>query len=202
MNAAWLGRVAQSSDVQTNNSDAERLDRRLRVQIPSESGKPLRSQRSQRGERCCLCAGSEKRVSKFFEVRGSFHARASLKLLLSRSITEPNMRARSASHRDIPRGRSERRDILHLSDTVRGSSQRTRSLTREEASNREAMALYERAASSQRLAPGPPTRPSRADSRVTFALDTTSRERGDEPRRQWSKELLPQPGDIEIMGES
>lgn len=111
------------------------------------------------------------------------------------------MRAKSASHRDIPRGRSERREILNVVGAARGSSQRTRSLTREEASNRDAMAMYERTTSTQRLAPGQPTRPSRADSRVTFALDTTNRERGGEQRRQWSKELLPQPGELEIMGE-
>lgn len=105
------------------------------------------------------------------------------------------MRAKSASHRDIPRGRSERREV-----SFNEPAQRTRSLTREEASNREAMAAYERTASSHRLQQQqPPTRPSRADSRVTFALDTTSRER-DEPRRQWSKEMLPQPGELEILG--
>uniref|UniRef100_A0ABD2X8F2 Titin n=1 Tax=Trichogramma kaykai TaxID=54128 RepID=A0ABD2X8F2_9HYME len=102
-----------------------------------------------------------------------------------RGITEPNMRAKSASHRDIPRGRSERREYI-----VRDSGQRTRSLTREEANNRESMNAYDRATSTQRLnASG---RPSRADSRVTFALDTTSGEKN-EPKRQWSKELLPQP---------
>lgn len=112
------------------------------------------------------------------------------------------MRAKSASHRDIPRGRSERREV-----SFNEPAQRTRSLTREEASHREAMSAYERTASSQRLLapaqrqPQPPPRPSRADSRVTFALDTTSREK-DEPRRQWSKEILPQPGELEILGGS
>ena len=101
------------------------------------------------------------------------------------------MRAKSASHRDIPRGRSERREM-----NFNEPSQRTRSLTREEASNRESMAYYERAASTQRI--GPSTRPSRADSRVTFALDTTSGEKN-EPKRQWSKELLPQP-EFEMRG--
>ncbi|XP_031789495.1 titin homolog isoform X2 [Nasonia vitripennis] len=116
-----------------------------------------------------------------------------------RGITEPNMRAKSASHRDIPRGRSERREV-----SFNEPAQRTRSLTREEASHREAMSAYERTASSQRLLasaqqqPQPPPRPSRADSRVTFALDTTSREK-DEPKRQWSKELLPQPGELAIL---
>ena len=101
------------------------------------------------------------------------------------------MRAKSASHRDIPRGRSERREI-----NLNEPATRTRSLTREEASNREAMAAYECSISTQRLQ----GRSSRADSRVTFALDTTSRDKN-EPRRQWSKELLPQPGDVEIIGE-
>ena len=106
------------------------------------------------------------------------------------------MRAKSASHRDIPRGRSERREV-----SFHEPATRTRSLTREEASNREAMAMYERTVSSQRLQPQPPQRSSRSDSRVTFALDTTSRE-DEGPRKQWSKELLPQPGEIEIIGEN
>ncbi|CAB0030903.1 unnamed protein product [Trichogramma brassicae] len=79
-------------------------------------------------------------------------------------------------------------DVASFLVTVTG--QRTRSLTREEANNRESMNAYDRATSTQRLnASG---RPSRADSRVTFALDTTSGEKN-EPKRQWSKELLPQP---------
>lgn len=108
------------------------------------------------------------------------------------------MRAKSASSRDIPRGRSERREVSFRDS----STPRTRSLTREEASNREAaMSAYERTASTQRLGaasgqPQPPVRPSRADSRVTFALDTA----GGENRRQWSKEMLPQPGEFEILG--
>ncbi|XP_058807498.1 uncharacterized protein LOC131673494 isoform X2 [Phymastichus coffea] len=112
-----------------------------------------------------------------------------------RGITEPNMRAKSASQRDIPRGRSERREVSFRD----ASTPRTRSLTREEASNREAMAAYERTVSTQRLGtPGhlqPPVRPSRTDSRVTFALDTA----GGENRRQWSKEMLPQPVEFEIL---
>ncbi|KAJ8687544.1 hypothetical protein QAD02_023338 [Eretmocerus hayati] len=107
-----------------------------------------------------------------------------------RGITEPNMRAKSASHRDIPRGRSERREVSFHEPT-----QRTRSLTREQANNREAMAMHDRTVSTQRLS----QRPSRADSRVTFALDTTSHD-ADQPRRQWSKELLPQPDQIESIG--
>lgn len=93
------------------------------------------------------------------------------------------MREKSQSHRDIPRGRSERREV-----SFNEPSQRTRSLTREEASLREVPG--ERTASSQRLPTG---RPSRADSRVTFALDTMNNEKSEKPdsKRQWSKEQLP-----------
>ncbi|XP_023246905.1 uncharacterized protein LOC106637047 isoform X2 [Copidosoma floridanum] len=93
---------------------------------------------------------------------------------VKRGITEPNMRIRSVSHRDIPRGRSERREISFHEPT-----QRTRSLTREEASNREAMSMYERTLSPTRL-----VRSSRADSRVTFILDANSREKDEPPTKE------------------
>lgn len=59
------------------------------------------------------------------------------------------------------------------------STQRTRSLTREEARARDDGGRFgydERSASTQRLAISATDRPSRADSRVTFALDTMEKE--------------------------
>lgn len=75
-------------------------------------------------------------------------------------ITGP-LSNKSQSHREIHRGRSERREVSFVEP-----SQRTRSLTREENYSREDP--VERSLSSQRLSSG---RSSRSDSRVTFALD-------------------------------
>ena len=74
------------------------------------------------------------------------------------------MSGKSQSHREIHRGRSEKREVSFVEPT-----QRTRSLTREEAYSREG--AVERSVSSQRLTSSQ-GRPSRADSRVTFGLDT------------------------------
>ncbi|XP_043484198.1 titin homolog [Leptopilina heterotoma] len=79
---------------------------------------------------------------------------------LKRGITGP-LSNKSQSHREIHRGRSERREVSFVEP-----SQRTRSLTREE--NYSRGDPVERSLSSQRLSSG---RSSRSDSRVTFALD-------------------------------
>lgn len=76
------------------------------------------------------------------------------------------MSNKSQSHREIHRGRSERREVSFVEP-----SQRTRSLTREENYSRENP--VERSISSQRLSSG---RSSRSDSRVTFALDIVDQE--------------------------
>ncbi|XP_011495824.1 PREDICTED: uncharacterized protein LOC105360581 [Ceratosolen solmsi marchali] len=111
-----------------------------------------------------------------------------------RGITEPNMRAKSASHRDIPRGRTERREV-----NLKEPSHRTRSLTREEESSRATLAAYERTTSTQWLnISSNYSRASRTDSRVTFALDTTRRGKN-EPNRQWSKDDIPQPRELDIL---
>ena len=73
------------------------------------------------------------------------------------------MSGKSQSHREIHRGRSEKQEISFVEPT-----QRTRSLTREEACSRGGP--VERSVSSQRLISAP-ARSSRVDSRVTFALD-------------------------------
>lgn len=75
----------------------------------------------------------------------------------------PSLSGKSQSHREI-RSREKR----EVSFAV--PSQRTRSLTREEARNRDEddFGPASRSVSAQRLG----GRPSRADSRVTFALDT------------------------------
>jgi hypothetical protein len=105
------------------------------------------------------------------------------------------MRAKSASHRDIPRGRTERREVTHNEP-----AQRTRSLTREEESNRRPTSAYERANFSHHfLASSSCSRASRADSHVTFALDKTNCGKS-EPKQQRSKEILTQPRELEIMG--
>lgn len=82
------------------------------------------------------------------------------------SITAPSLGGKSQSHREI-RSREKR----EVSFAV--PSQRTRSLTREEARTRDEnddghFGPASRSVSAQRLG----GRPSRADSRVTFALDT------------------------------
>ncbi|XP_076686008.1 uncharacterized protein LOC143378038 [Andrena cerasifolii] len=84
---------------------------------------------------------------------------------LKRGITAPSMGGKSQSHREI-RSREKR----EVSFAV--PSQRTRSLTREEARTRDEndddhFGPASRSVSAQRLG----GRPSRADSRVTFALD-------------------------------
>ncbi|XP_076635894.1 uncharacterized protein LOC143348976 [Colletes latitarsis] len=82
---------------------------------------------------------------------------------LKRGIMTPSLGGKSQSHREI-RSR-EKREVSFAVPT-----QRTRSLTREEARTRDEDVDFgpsSRSVSAQRL-----SRPSRADSRVTFALDT------------------------------
>ncbi|XP_029169766.1 protein SON [Nylanderia fulva] len=94
---------------------------------------------------------------------------------LKRRIITPSLNEKSQSHREISRSRGEKREVSFTTPT-----QRTRSLTREEARTRndESLGYDERSASTQRLATPISTldRPSRADSRVTFAPDTLEKE--------------------------
>lgn len=86
----------------------------------------------------------------------------------------PSLSEKSQSHREISRSRGDKREV---SFTV--PKQRTRSLTREEAraqDNGSRFGYDERSASAQRLATSTIDRPSRVDSRVTFALDTMEKE--------------------------
>lgn len=89
------------------------------------------------------------------------------------SITSPPLSEKSQSHREISRSRGEKREVSF-------NAQRTRSLTREEARTRDDESRFgynERSASTQRLVnPMSSDRPSRADSRVTFAPDTLEKE--------------------------
>lgn len=83
---------------------------------------------------------------------------------------------KSQSHREISRSRGEKREVSFTMP-----AQRTRSLTREEARTRNdeddnRFVYEERSASAQRLATSIADRPSRADSRVTFAPDTLEKE--------------------------
>jgi len=87
---------------------------------------------------------------------------------------------KSQSHREISRSRGDKRE-REVSFTM--PAQRTRSLTREEAKIRDdesnsRFKYDERSASVQRLAMPTSTldKPSRADSKVTFALDTLEKE--------------------------
>lgn len=88
------------------------------------------------------------------------------------------MSEKSQSHREISRSRGDKREVSFTMP-----AQRTRSLTREEARTRngegdDRFAYDERSASIQRLTTPISTldRPSRADSRVTFAPDTLEKE--------------------------
>lgn len=88
------------------------------------------------------------------------------------------MSEKSQSHREISRSRGDKREVSFTMP-----AQRTRSLTREEARTRndeggDRFAYDERSASTQRLTMPISTmdRPSRADSRVTFALDTLEKD--------------------------
>lgn len=88
-------------------------------------------------------------------------------------IVTPSLNEKSQSHREI-RSRGDKREVSFTMP-----SQRTRSLTREEAKVRDdehnsRFGYDERSASVQRLAMPTSTldKPSRADSRVTFAPDT------------------------------
>lgn len=96
---------------------------------------------------------------------------------LKRRIVTP-LSEKSQSHREISRSRGDKREVSFTMP-----AQRTRSLTREEARTRndedsDRFAYDERSASTQRLTTPISTldRPSRADSRVTFALDTLEKE--------------------------
>lgn len=89
------------------------------------------------------------------------------------------MNEKSQSHREITRSRGDKREVSFTSMPA----QRTRSLTREETRTRndengDRFGYDERSASTQRLAMPISTldRPSRADSRVTFAPDTLEKE--------------------------
>ncbi|KAG7197721.1 hypothetical protein KM043_013075 [Ampulex compressa] len=87
---------------------------------------------------------------------------------LKRGLVTPVLSGKSQSHREISRSRGAKREVSFAMP-----AQRTRSLTREEArsrddENEERLGPVERSVSAQRLA----ERPSRADSRVTFALET------------------------------
>lgn len=96
-------------------------------------------------------------------------------ILCYRIVTPLN--EKSQSHREISRSRGDKREVSFTTP-----AQRTRSLTREEARTRDdennsRFGYDERSASVQRLAmPTTLDRPSRADSRVTFALDTLEKE--------------------------
>lgn len=87
------------------------------------------------------------------------------------------MSEKSQSHREISRSRGEKREA-----NLATPAQRTRSLTREEGKKLDDVAdvsqfaYGERSASAQRLATTAADRPSRADSRVTFALDTLEKD--------------------------
>jgi len=85
---------------------------------------------------------------------------------------------KSQSHREISRSHGDKREVSFTMP-----AQRTRSLTREEAKTRDdesnnRFGYDKRSASVQRLAMSISTlnRPSRADSRVTFAPDTLKKE--------------------------
>ncbi|KAL0100115.1 hypothetical protein PUN28_019518 [Cardiocondyla obscurior] len=95
-----------------------------------------------------------------------------------RRIVTPSLNEKSQSHREISRSRGDKREVSFTMP-----AQRTRSLTREEGKTRDEennsrFGYDERSASIQRLAMPIPTldRPSRADSRVTFALDNLTNE--------------------------
>ncbi|XP_070163477.1 muscle M-line assembly protein unc-89-like [Polyergus mexicanus] len=97
---------------------------------------------------------------------------------LKRRIVTPSLSEKSQSHREISRSRGDKREVNFTTP-----AQRTRSLTREEAKMRDnesgdRFGYDERSASTQRLAMPISTldRPSRADSRVTFAPDTLEKE--------------------------
>lgn len=88
----------------------------------------------------------------------------------------PPLSEKSQSHREISRSRGEKREVSFTTP-----AQRTRSLTREEARTRNdeddrRFGYEERSVSTQRLATSMSDRPSRADSRVTFAPDTLEKE--------------------------
>lgn len=92
-------------------------------------------------------------------------------------IVTPSLNEKSQSHREI-RSRGDKREVNFTMP-----AQRTRSLTREEAKIRDdehnsRFGYDERSASVQRLTMPTSTldRPSRADSRVTFAPDTLKKE--------------------------
>ncbi|XP_072764145.1 uncharacterized protein [Anoplolepis gracilipes] len=93
---------------------------------------------------------------------------------LKRRIVTPSLSEKSQSHREISRSRGDKREVSFTMP-----AQRTRSLTREEARTRNDEIGYdERSASTQRLGTpiSTPDKPSRADSRVTFAPDTLEKE--------------------------
>lgn len=97
---------------------------------------------------------------------------------LKRRIVTPSLSEKSQSHREISRSRGDKREVSFTMP-----AQRTRSLTREEARTRndegdDRFGYDERSSSTQRLATPISTldRPSRADSRVTFAPDTLEKE--------------------------
>jgi hypothetical protein len=103
-----------------------------------------------------------------------FHSFRSNKFAFPRCRTAtPSLSEKSQSHREISRSRGEKREVSFATP-----AQRTRSLTREEAKMRDDGSLLgydDRSASAQRLMTST-DRPSRADSRVTFALDTVEKE--------------------------
>ncbi|XP_025994691.2 uncharacterized protein LOC105193641 [Solenopsis invicta] len=97
---------------------------------------------------------------------------------IKRSVTAQSLTEKSQSHREISRSRGDKREMGFTMP-----AQRTRSLTREEAKTRNdenngRFGHDERSASMQRLAMPITTldRPSRADSRVTFAPDTLEKD--------------------------
>ncbi|XP_018360305.1 PREDICTED: interaptin [Trachymyrmex cornetzi] len=96
---------------------------------------------------------------------------------IKRRIVIPSLNEKSQSHREISRSRGDKREVSFTTP-----AQRTRSLTREETKIRDesngCFKYDERSASVQRLAMPTSTldRPSRADSKVTFALDTLEKE--------------------------
>ncbi|KYN45103.1 Muscle M-line assembly protein unc-89 [Trachymyrmex septentrionalis] len=95
---------------------------------------------------------------------------------IKRRIVTPSLNEKSQSHREISRSRGDKREVSFTMP-----AQRTRSLTREEAKIRDdesndRFKYDERSASVQRLATSTLDRSSRADSKVTFALDTLENE--------------------------
>lgn len=175
--------MVESNDEPSDNSNADRIARRLGIQISGKSGESVWGERSERRKRHHLRSRFKQRVGRKKRISERMADWLKSTIVSGRNINENNrnnetcrclayvratssqLTGKSQSQREISRSRGDKREVSFVEPAPR-----SRSLTREEAGTDGRSRFGGRSSSAQRLSM---ERPSRADSRVTFGPDTT-----------------------------